>query len=66
MRKKTFIYWEPYVGNRGVSARKILLICRPDGMAEGRYDLTAMGLSHINTYTEFKKLFPKPYYGDTR
>lgn len=58
MRKKTFIYWEPYVNNRGVCARKILLICRLNGMAEGRYNLTKMGLSHINSYSEFKKLFP--------
>ena len=63
MKTKSLIYWMPYIGTRGITARKFLLICNEYGVADYLFDLTKMGLSHVSSYSEFKKLFPntKPY-----
>ena len=70
MKTKPIIYWEIYIGKSDTGrlrfmARKILLVRNKYGITTDRFNLTKMGFSHINSYSEFKKLFPKPYYENT-
>ena len=44
------------------SGEKFLLVCDDNKELVGKFNLSKMGLEHIDSYEEFEKLYPAPSY----